>query len=135
MKRSIYSVIYGEENIYEDKGGAKKEIQRVVNQSTGEPGKIRSKFASMQNRFKSFFNQRETQRFENGASVRHDPLQSRITTNSPPLTDLELKSILAGKKSIFEDFPPWRIYNTLFCESGIDDVIRGSIWCKLLGID
>lgn len=35
MKRSIYSVIYGEENVYEDKGGAKKEIQQLVNQSTG----------------------------------------------------------------------------------------------------
>ncbi len=27
MKQSIYSVIYGEDNIYEDKGGVKKEIQ------------------------------------------------------------------------------------------------------------
>ena len=67
--------------------------------------------------------------------MRHDPLNSRITTNSPPLTDLELKLVLAGLKSIFEDFPPWRIYNTLFCEAGVDDSVRGQIWCKLLSID
>ena len=43
--------------------------------------------------------------------------------------------ILHGKMSIFEDFPPWRIYNTLFCVNGVDDLLRGTIWCKMLDID
>jgi len=62
-------------------------------------------------------------------------LSSRITTNSPPLTEQELQAILSGQKSIFEDFPPWRVYNTLFSVVGIDDSIRGEIWCKLLSVD
>ena len=67
--------------------------------------------------------------------MRHDPLNSRITTNSPPLTDSELQSVLEGRMSIFDDFPPWRVYNTLFSESGVDDSVRGLIWCKLLSVD
>lgn len=42
---------------------------------------------------------------------------------------------MQGKASIFEDFGPWRIYNSLFCTFGLDDSIRGHVWCKLLSID
>lgn len=42
--------------------------------------------------------------------------------------------MLQGKASIFEHFGPWRIYSSLFCTFGIDDRIRGSVWCMLLDI-
>ena len=43
--------------------------------------------------------------------------------------------MMQGKASIFEDFGPWRIYSSLFCTFGLDDSIRGKVWCKLLSID
>jgi hypothetical protein len=42
---------------------------------------------------------------------------------------------MEGKASIFENFGPWRVYSSLFCIFGVDDSIRGRVWCKLLQID
>lgn len=67
--------------------------------------------------------------------MRHKPVSSRITTLSAPLTEEEWHRVMKGSASIFEDFGPWRIYNSLFCTFGLDDAIRGKVWCKLLSID
>lgn len=67
--------------------------------------------------------------------MRHKPVESRITTLSAPLSDEEWHRVMQGKASIFEDFGPWRIYSSLFCTFGLDDSIRGKVWCKLLSID
>ena len=63
------------------------------------------------------------------------PAQSKFTELSQPLTPEEWLQIVEGKKNIFENFGPWRIFNSLFHDQGIEDSIRGKIWCKLFEVD
>ena len=67
--------------------------------------------------------------------MRHQPISSRITSLSSPLSDDEWRKVFEGKADIFEHFGPWRVYSSLFCTFGIEDRIRGLVWCKLLQID
>jgi hypothetical protein len=61
------------------------------------------------------------QRFDDGASFRHLQLEARNTQNAPGLTATEWSSIIDGKSNLFDDFSPNRIYNSLFCQGGIED--------------
>lgn len=67
--------------------------------------------------------------------MRHCPVVSRITTLSAPLSDEEWKKVIQGKADIFEHFGPWRVYSSLFCTFGLENNIRGQVWCKLLQIE
>ena len=67
--------------------------------------------------------------------MRHKPVESRITTLSAPLSENEWRNVFEGKADIFENFGPWRVYSSLFSTFGIEDRIRGDVWCKLLQID
>lgn len=57
--------------------------------------------------------------------MRHQNVDSRITSLSAPLSDDEWAKVFRGEANIFEDFGPWRIYSSLFCTFGLEDYYRG----------
>ena len=68
-------------------------------------------------------------------SSRGDSQQLRITELSKTLSQEEWQSVIERKTSMFDDYGPWRIYNSLFYEKGIKDEIRGKVWCLLLEVN
>jgi len=65
---------------------------------------------------------------------RHSQIHSRLTTNSAPLTQQEWVLVLSQKIDIRNMFAEHRIFNSVFTEKGIQDDMRGALWCNLLRV-